>query len=191
MEAEEATGFNPSGFSGDDLAGISSLNEGASGAQPPVEGDLKSNDGFTTTTDSSHTQSLMSGSSKTSTQDSPGPIHVDILDHLGDEEKVRQLSAMFVSLKEINIKLVLQKAKGDANLAMDELLNQQWLESTGQRPKGVDGFYVSDEEILRKKKQSRKRAKKVSKAAASQNTRPASPSEMSNREGAIDNGEQL
>ncbi|KAI1811028.1 hypothetical protein GGS20DRAFT_564809 [Poronia punctata] len=167
VEVEEATGFNPSGFTGDDLAGISSLNEDdSSETQPVAEADLKSNDGFTTATESSQTRSIRSGSSKTSVQESPGLIHVGVLDHLSEDEKVRQLAAMFVSLKEIDVKLTLQKAKGDANLAMDELLNLQWLETTGQRPKGVEGFYVSDEEGPKRKKQARKKGKRASKSVS-------------------------
>jgi hypothetical protein len=192
VEVEEATGFNPSGFSSVDLAGITTFHEGTGSDVPPVtEGDLKSNDGFTTTTESSHSQSVLSGSSsKSSAQESPGIIHVSILDDLSDEEKVRQLAAMFVSLKPIDIKLALQKAKGDADLAMDELLNLQWLEQTGQRPKGIDGFFVSDDEVPIKRKQGRKKkTKRASKAVASKNSDTVIPLEESSRDEAADGGE--
>ncbi|KAI8635666.1 hypothetical protein F5Y19DRAFT_18426 [Xylariaceae sp. FL1651] len=166
VEAEEATGFNPSGFGGDNAADVSpSSHSASSDVSPVVEGDIKSNDGLTTTTESSHSRSLVSGSSsKTSAHESPGIIHVSILDGLSDEEKERQLAAMFVSLKRIDVRLALQKAKGDADLAMDELLNLQWLEQTGQRLKGVDGFYVSDEDVSNKKKKGQKKKKRAPKA---------------------------
>ncbi|KAI1499475.1 hypothetical protein F5X99DRAFT_280066 [Biscogniauxia marginata] len=170
VEAEEATGFNPSGLGIDDLVDINPSNQGASVTSGhAAESDLKSNDGLTITTESSRSKSLASAvSSKTSSQGNPDTIHVGVFDGLDDEEKEGQLSAMFVSLKPIDIKLALQKYKGDASLAIDELLNLQWLEQTGQRPKGIDGFYVSDDDVPSKKKKGRKKKKKVATAPTPQ-----------------------
>ncbi|KAF2971025.1 hypothetical protein GQX73_g2590 [Xylaria multiplex] len=172
VAAEEATGFNPSGFGGDDFAGLSLPDESTgSEGMPRPDGDLKSNDGLTTTTESSSSHSnsrgaLSSSSSQASARGTPGVIHVSILDGLTNEDKVRQLAAMFVSLKHIDVKLALQKAKGNADLAIDELLNLQLLEQTGERPKGVDGFYVSDDDIHTLNKKERRKKKKASKLAA-------------------------
>ncbi|KAI0152709.1 hypothetical protein GGR57DRAFT_470066, partial [Xylariaceae sp. FL1272] len=173
VEAEEATGFNPSGISGEDLAGISSSHHDPNSDSPAtVEGDLKSIDGLTSTTETSNSQSLVSApSSKASSHGKSDVIHVSVLDGLSIEEKERQLADMFASLKLIDVKLALKKAKGDADIAMDELLNLQWLEQTGQRPKGIDGFYVSDGEVAPSKKKKGRKKKKNAKTAS-----PKSPS---------------
>ncbi|KAI0849809.1 hypothetical protein F5Y00DRAFT_234908 [Daldinia vernicosa] len=166
VEAEEATGFNPSGLGVDDIVDINPSNQDDDAEAAGATGsDMKSVDGFTVTTESSIPPSLVSsGSSKTSALDNPGLLHVDLFDGLTDSEKEEQLIQMFVNLKPIDVKLCLQKSKGDASLAIDELLNLQWLEQTGQRPKGVDGFYVSDDDNIpnRRKKKGRKK-KKVAK----------------------------
>ncbi|TGJ88177.1 hypothetical protein E0Z10_g572 [Xylaria hypoxylon] len=188
---EEATGFNPSGFGGDDFTGLSLPNEGiGSEGMPGTEGDLKSNDGLTTTTETSHSHSrgaLSSSSSQTSAREMPGIIHVSILDDLTNEEKVRQLAAMFVSLKHIDVKLALQKAKGDADLAIDELLNLQLLEQMGQRPKGVDGFYISDDDVPKVNKKERRKKNKASKLAALRRSDVAVAAEEPPQDGTPDN----
>ncbi|KAI0112444.1 hypothetical protein GGR51DRAFT_40826 [Nemania sp. FL0031] len=197
VAAEEATGFNPSGFGGDEMANIS-LHDGAAGSETmqAIESDLKSNDGLTSTTEGSrsHSRSVLSStSSKTSGPEIPGILHVSALDNLTTEEKESRLAAMFVCLKPIDIKLTLQKTKGDADLAMDELLNLQLLEQTGQRPKGVDGFYVSDDDAPKVKKKRQKKMKKAPKAAgAPRVATPKSPDlvsspEESGRDEATDN----
>ncbi|KAI5922827.1 hypothetical protein F4810DRAFT_671611 [Camillea tinctor] len=167
VEAEEATGFNPSGIGADDLTGTNQSSRGAGRTSGHTESDLKSNDGLTVTTDSSRSESFVSArSSQASSPVNPGIIHVGIFDGLSDEEKESQLVSMFVSLKPIDIKLTLQKCKGDASLAIDELLNLQWLEQTGQRPKGVNGFFVSDDDTApSKKKKGKKKKTKIAKAA--------------------------
>ncbi|KAI1455081.1 hypothetical protein F4805DRAFT_294406 [Annulohypoxylon moriforme] len=174
--AEEATGFNPSGLGADGMGDITSSNQGDDAeAGGTTSSDAKSVGGFTATTESSVPPSLASsGSSKTPPGEIPGLLHVDIFDSLSDSEKELQLREMFVSLKSIDVKLALQKSKGDASLAMDELLNLQWLEQTGQRPKGIDGFYVSDDDNVTNKKKKGKKKKKVKvappKPSASENT---------------------
>ncbi|KAH9907436.1 hypothetical protein F4778DRAFT_721897 [Xylariomycetidae sp. FL2044] len=161
VEAEEATGFNPSGLGADVIVDINPPEQDHTAAVGPVnESDLKSNDGLTATTENSqHQSSHSAASSKTSTHDSAEPLHIDIFDGLSVEEKESQLAAMFTSLKPIDVKLALQKSKGDASLAIDELLNLEWLEETGQRLKGVDAFYVSDDEAKIRKKKGRKKRK--------------------------------
>ncbi|KAI0515023.1 hypothetical protein F5B22DRAFT_213657 [Xylaria bambusicola] len=159
VSAEEATGFNPSGSGGYDLP-----------RSEATESDFRSNDELTTNTETLSSPSrdtLSHPSSPTFEREVPGIIHVSVLDGLTHEEKVGQLASMFVSLKYIDVKLALQKAKGDANLAIDELLNLQMLEQTGERPKGIDGFYKSDDDAPLSKKQERKKKKKVAKVAAS------------------------
>ncbi|KAI2468314.1 hypothetical protein F4781DRAFT_398349 [Annulohypoxylon bovei var. microspora] len=162
--AEEATGFNPSGIGAEGIVDINSSNQGDDAeAAGTTNSDAKSVGGFTATSESSIPPSLVSSgsSSKASSRETPGLLHIDIFDGLSDDEKEQQLSEIFVSLKSIDIKLALQKSKGDASLAMDELLNLQWLEQTGQRPKGVDGFYVSDDDNIFNKKKKKGKKKKV------------------------------
>ncbi|KAI1370000.1 hypothetical protein F5Y08DRAFT_291947 [Xylaria arbuscula] len=173
--AEEATGFNPSGSKGCDLP-----------SSEATESDHKSNDGLATNTEASSSRSRSRSlshnassrpSSPTSESEAPSAIHVRTFDQLEPTEKLSQLAAIFVSLRRIDISMALRKAKGDADLAMDELLNLQHLEQTGDRPKGVDGFYKSDNDAPLSKKQGRKKKKKGSKAAASKRANTATPSE--------------
>lgn len=201
MEAEEATGFNPSGFGDHGFTDDLHSDAGAgSAAAYAIEGDLKSSDGLTTATgdSGSHSQSASSGaSSKTSVPETPGIVHVNILDNLTVEEKERRLAAMFVCLKPIDVKLALKKNKGDADLAIDELLNLHLLEQTGQRPKGVDGFYVSDDDVPKAKKRARRKTKKISKAAYVSKAVPSKGTDMvpaqegPDQEEAADNGKWL
>ncbi|RYP64306.1 hypothetical protein DL769_006721 [Monosporascus sp. CRB-8-3] len=162
VEAEEATGFNPSGLGVNDVVDINAPNSGVGSDATTnlVESDIKSNSGLTTTTESSQPLSSASGTSTgMSSRETPALLHISIFDGLSAEEKESQLCKMFKSLKPIDVKLALKKFKGDADLAIDELLNLQWLEETGLRVKGVDGFYVSDEEAPGKKKKAKKKKK--------------------------------
>ncbi|KAI1805313.1 hypothetical protein F4811DRAFT_561181 [Daldinia bambusicola] len=166
VEAEEATGFNPSGLGADDIVDINPANQDedleATGA---TSSDVKSTGGFTVTTESSIPRSIISSdSSKMSSPGTPVDFHANIFNGLTDNEKEERLIQMFILLKPIDVKLSLQKANGDASLAIDELLNLQLLEQTGQRPKGVDGFFVSDDDIPSKKKKGKKK-KKAAKVA--------------------------
>ncbi|KAI1337018.1 hypothetical protein F5Y15DRAFT_167034 [Xylariaceae sp. FL0016] len=145
--AEEATGFNPSGIGVNHDIEINPSEQDAAEPIPALDSDLKSSDGVTTTTDSSRSKSQVSvASSATSKPGSPG-YHVPMLDGLTNQEKEQQLAEMFVSLKSLDIKSALKKARGNADVAIDELFNLQYLEDTGQRPKGIDGFYVSDDDV--------------------------------------------
>ncbi|KAK8085021.1 hypothetical protein PG997_006292 [Apiospora hydei] len=148
VEAEEATGFNPSGIGADEIVDINKLNldDADETAAAVVGSDVKSSDGLTTTTESSQAHSLFSASSsKASTLDASETFRVGVFDGLKDAEKEEQLLSMFTSLKPVDVRLALKKNKGDASLAIDHLLNIEWLEQTGQRIKGVDGFYTPDE----------------------------------------------
>jgi hypothetical protein len=143
---------------------------------------VKSSDGLTTTTEDSrsYSPSVLSGtSSKASVPENLGLVHVNAFDNLTDDEKERQLAALFVNLKPVDIRLTLQKTKGNIDLAMDALLNIQFLDETGQRPKGVDGFFVSDDEGPKEpkgKKKGRKRTYKPLKLTdASKVEAPKSP----------------
>lgn len=74
---------------------------------------------------------------------------------------------MFADLKEIDVTTAIKKANGDFQAALDDLLHVQFLESTGQRQRGVDGFFQSDEDDAgnagKGKRKHKKRQKKKSK----------------------------
>ncbi|KAI0169069.1 hypothetical protein GGR52DRAFT_574293 [Hypoxylon sp. FL1284] len=162
VEAEEATGFNPSGFVGHsvttDLSALNLDDEADDGEV--TSSDVKSASDRTPMTERSITPSLVSsGSTRTAPRDAPGLIHIGVFDGLSDEDKEQNLAQMFVELKPIDIKQALKKSKGDASLAMDELLSLQWLEHTGQRAKGIDGFFVDEDYVFGKKKKVKKKRK--------------------------------
>ncbi|KAK7975959.1 hypothetical protein PG989_014422 [Apiospora arundinis] len=180
VEAEEATGFNPSGIGADDVVDINKLNldDADEIAAAAVESDVKSSDGLTTTTESSQAQSLFSGSSsKASTIDASETFRVGVFDGLKDSEKEEQLLSMFTSLKPVDIRLALRKNKGDASLAIDHLLNIQLLEQTGERVKGVDGFYTPDETAPQRKRKGKKKA--GVRAPETKSASPSSPTSSS------------
>ncbi|KAI0129524.1 hypothetical protein BJ170DRAFT_616670 [Xylariales sp. AK1849] len=159
VETEEATGFNPSGLGANESVDINQSTLDEDGEVRNVsDSDLRSNDGLTTTTESSQPQSLVSvASSKASTQDVPDSLNAKLFEGLNDEEIEAQLVEMFTSLKPIDVKLALQKSKGSADLAIDELLNLELLEQIGQRPKGIEGFYVPDDAAWTKKRKGKKK----------------------------------
>jgi hypothetical protein len=66
------------------------------------------------------------------------------LDGLGDEEKEKALMGIFPILKSYDVKHALEKNKGNASLAIDQLMNESFLEENGIRHKGIDAFYGSD-----------------------------------------------
>lgn len=81
-----------------------------------------------------------------------------------EESKLAQLHNIFTELKEYDIKYALKKASGDFQTALDDLLNIQYLQSTGQQAKGIDGFFQPDEEVGKKS-----RGKRKGKKASSSN----------------------
>lgn len=70
------------------------------------------------------------------------------LDH---DEKVAELVLMFPGLKAVDINYVLKKAEDDFGKACEELLNTQYLEENGLRPRGIDGAFRPEDEIIYKK----------------------------------------
>lgn len=60
---------------------------------------------------------------------------------LDDDGKVAELQTMFPLLPELDLRLTLKKRKGDFVKACEDLLNMQYLEENGLRPKGIDGAF--------------------------------------------------
>lgn len=74
----------------------------------------------------------------------PKDVNVSALD---EEGKVAELKVMFAELNEVDLKLTLKKVKGDFTKACEELLNLQYLEENGLRPKGIEGAFRDDEMV--------------------------------------------
>ncbi|KND88678.1 hypothetical protein TOPH_06773 [Tolypocladium ophioglossoides CBS 100239] len=164
VPSEEATGFDPSGIP----------------VLPEWETD-ELRDEPTTSTSISHQASQAQGTdpSSTDTSSAAAEPHVTIprltsFDNDSKESKILLLQSMFSELKQYDVKYALQKANGDFQAALDDLLNIQYLQSTGQQMKGVDGFFKPDDAPSAKNK----RKKKVKKALTpdSDPSRDGSPS---------------
>ncbi|KAL1838913.1 hypothetical protein VTJ49DRAFT_2077 [Mycothermus thermophilus] len=66
---------------------------------------------------------------------------------LTDDQKIQELRVVFQDRwRDTTLQLVLRRCNGSLEDALDELLNRQYLEETGQFQKGVDGFAVEDDE---------------------------------------------
>jgi hypothetical protein len=63
---------------------------------------------------------------------------------IGEAEKTENLQLIFPNFKEHTIKFVLKQNGGDLERAFDHLLDRQFLEESGELPRGVDGFYTPD-----------------------------------------------
>lgn len=72
---------------------------------------------------------------------------------------------MFSELKEYDVRHALKKANGDFQTALDDLLNVQFLQSTGQQQRGIDAFFEPEEaSTTGKKKKKNKNKKSVTKS---------------------------
>lgn len=64
---------------------------------------------------------------------------------LDEDGKIDELKLIFTGLRDVDLKLALKKAKGDFTKACEELLNLQYLEENGLRPKGIEGAFRHDQ----------------------------------------------
>lgn len=145
--AEEATGFNPSGVSGP-----------PDGLDPAVAGDETDDSSLISkgaSQQASQTQNTESSNTDSSPHTSDSVYVIPRLTSFSedsDEGKLAQLQSLFPDIKPFDLKFALNKANGDFQNALDDLLNLQDLQSSGQLPKGIDGFFVADEPASGKKK---------------------------------------
>ena len=89
-------------------------------------------------------------------------------DVLDEETKEARLLKIFPDLKPFDVKWTLKKCKGNANLAVDELMTQSFLEESGSRHKGVEAF--SENELpmrSRKHKGKKKRERRFDEVLSS------------------------
>ncbi|OBT77443.1 hypothetical protein VF21_04228 [Pseudogymnoascus sp. 05NY08] len=162
--AEESTGFDPSGSSG------ATVGEGGDTvAQDNSEG--HSTFAWSSTTDdTSFSQGFstlgLEGSDLQNSQDKAAGGEGNSYDaqfkgmDLADKEAV--LVETFPDLKPYDIKWTLKKCKSDTEKAMEELLNQVYLEENVGRRQGVEGFSESDLPPVKKKGRNRKRRQEPS-----------------------------
>lgn len=126
-QAEEATGFDPSGlghlsdsdlgaFGGDDVTPESQLSTEC----PTSVSDFS--DGFDTPCFTYQTE-------------------------LSEEDKIANLRMIFGNFPDHTLKFELKGAGGNLEKAFEALLTRQYLEENGELPKGVDAFYTVDENI--------------------------------------------
>jgi hypothetical protein len=148
VTTEEATGFNPSG--------ISNTPGDANGDESTVE---------TSSQQASHAHDTDTTSASDQTSTSANTTYsiprLTSFDDDSEENKVLLLQSMFSELKDFDIKHCLKKANGDVQTALDELLNIQYLKSTGQEKKGIDGFFEPEDGSAKKKRKNRKKGKKA------------------------------
>ncbi|KAI8249808.1 hypothetical protein K4K56_010072 [Colletotrichum sp. SAR 10_98] len=148
--AEEASGFNASG----------------------VPDALSSNDAGTDTRDSStnisdglHLRDCDSARTGVTSPPPPDELEYDVpriktFDGDSEQEKLLQLQEMFSDLKPHDVSFALKKAQGDFQSALETLLNIQFLESIGERPKGIDGFFQPEQSKPPGKKRGKGKKKK-------------------------------
>ncbi|KFY84635.1 hypothetical protein V500_09141 [Pseudogymnoascus sp. VKM F-4518 (FW-2643)] len=168
-EVEESTGFDPSGSSGAPIADGADLV-----AQDCSEG--HSTFAWSSTTDDtslSHGVSALDlegsdlrDAGRQNSQDRAAVAEANSYDaqfkgmDLADKEAV--LVETFPGLKPYDIHWTLTKCKGDTEKAMEELLNQVYLEENVGRRRGIEGFSESDVPSVKKKGRNRKRRQESS-----------------------------
>ena len=152
MDVEEASGFDPSGSSGRD-------GNGNRHAEADSESGQSQRGWSSYTDDTSLSQGMSaieleglepSGKANGADEESEGQddhlakvynVHLDSLD---DARKEAVLIETFPGIRPFDIKWALSKCKGKASLAIDELLNQVFLEDSGHRHQGIDAFSDSE-----------------------------------------------
>ncbi|ELR05644.1 hypothetical protein VC83_07631 [Pseudogymnoascus destructans] len=153
--AEESTGFDPSGGSGAPVDGVAQDNsEGHSTfAWSSTTDDTSFSQGFATLgLDGSDLQNLKDKAAGGGANSYDAQFKgMD----LAAKEAV--LFETFPGLKPYDIKHTLKKCKGGTEKAMEELLNQVYLEENVGRRQGIEGFSESDIPPVKKKGRNRRR----------------------------------
>lgn len=148
--SEEATSFNPSGIA----EGPEQVTDGVSTTETSnSQNPSRTHDSDTTTSD-------LASQSSGSLYDIP-ELHK--FDEESEETKALCLKGMFADLKDHDVKFCLKNANGDFQTALDELLNIQYLRSTGQEKKGIDLFFQPEgvtQAGKKKRNRNRKKGKK-------------------------------
>ncbi|KAK5987741.1 Smr domain-containing protein [Cladobotryum mycophilum] len=147
VPSEEATGFNPSGI-------YECTEEKEVGIKEDAPASASTRSEHVSQANKTDTSSTSQTSSNESGNKAP---RLDMFSSSSEESKFHQLQGLFPKLKEYDIRYSLRKAKGDFQTALDDLLNVQYLQSTGQQAKGIDAFFHTEEQPTETK--TRKRGK--------------------------------
>lgn len=140
---EESTGFNPSGILPDARHYINAGHDDRSASVSSA---------------SQHSSEGPKASSSGTDASSAAADGADFIPRLTSfnndsyETKILNLQSMFSELKEYDIKHALKQAHGDFQNALEILLQVQYLQSIGQRKKGIDGFFDDGMESSHKRK---------------------------------------
>ncbi|KUJ12252.1 uncharacterized protein LY89DRAFT_652633 [Mollisia scopiformis] len=163
VSTDEATGFDPSGASG--LDALIDDQDSARGDNESVSARSGARGWRSQTDDTSLNQDLSSldleglDFSEGSREESPDHSYPSPLDDLDSDDKEKVLVGMFPALKAFDIKWTLKKCKGDAGLAIDELMTQSFLEESGTRHRGIEAFSESEAALRPRKGKGKKKRK--------------------------------
>jgi len=108
-------------------------------------------------------------------EESPDKSYSSELDRLDEENKERQLIAIFPTLKQFDIKWALTKNKGDAGEALEDLLTQSFMEESGTRLKGIDAFSETDVPSPPRKIKGKKKKPRLGDELVGSSSKPLSP----------------
>lgn len=75
------------------------------------------------------------------TQSAP---ELTVFNNDSEDGKIQELQIMFPDLKRYDVAFALKKSNWGFQAALDDLLNVQYLQATGQQTKGIDGFFRDD-----------------------------------------------
>lgn len=185
--AEEATGFDPSGSSGRDGNGV------------PLNGDesesANSQLGLSSYTDDTSLSQGMSAMDLDRSEFSGGAYGAEESESTGYDFKEKYdaqfktldeagrealLIETFPGVKPFDIKWTLKMFKGDIGLAIEDLLNQVFLEDGGYRPRGIDGF-SENKPASRQRNRQKKKKTKISQPLLDSGNEIALPGIMENK----------
>lgn len=108
-------------------------------------------------------------------------IYSDHLESLDDASKEAVLIETFPGIRPFDIKWTLSKCKGKAALAIDELLNQVFLEDTGRRHQGIEAFSESELPPRPRKGRGKKKRLKCMEDASSSESQTSVPSTLESK----------
>ncbi|KAH6685039.1 hypothetical protein F5X68DRAFT_171524 [Plectosphaerella plurivora] len=175
---EEATGFNPSG-----IADTISSGEGTQykGTHTDDTNDKGADDTFESSSHGRDSESCHTGitSPNLEATESSAP-RIRAFEGQTDEYQVSQLQEMFADLKTHDIELAFRKTQGNFQSTLEYLLNIQYLESTGERQKGVDTFFrpegpAASRKKRRKKNKQLREPSSTAESSSSSTITPSSP----------------
>ncbi|TVY82256.1 hypothetical protein LSUE1_G004065, partial [Lachnellula suecica] len=148
---DEASGFDASGASAHiliDGAGEHGENDSRSGSGHSGRGWASQTDDTSMTHEMAFLelegQEYTPHDTPSPTEEAPETTFTSQLDSLGEKEKEAALMGIFPILRLYDVQWCLKKNQGNASRAIDELMNESFLEENGIRHKGIEAFSESD-----------------------------------------------